>query len=553
MNSLSKLALVLTFCTGMIACSGGKAVKGDYGVVPLPQEVTLTNGNPFVLSPSTKIFYPEGNDKMKKNAEFLASYIKEITGYELATATGQPGKGISLVIDQSIQNPEGYQLTVSDNGIRIAGSTDAGVFYGIQTLRKSIPATAQGMNVELPAATINDYPRFAYRGMMLDVSRHFFPVDSVKTYLDILALHNQNTFHWHLSDDQGWRIEIKKYPELAEIGGQLPNNGRKGGYYTQEEFKDLVNYANERFITIIPEVDIPGHTAAVFAAYPDFKNAVKFKTKVNIPGQAFNALDVDDPKAMQFMEDVIAELAALAPGNYIHIGGDEAIGLPHDKFVRFINKTREIVLKNGKKMVGWQETARADISEGDVIQHWIYLKQKSEDSSKKKDNIPAEYKEIMALFAEFMKEAPKDPGLGISKKAKVILSPSGYVYLDHKYLEPSADSTQNAEQERLGMAAYEKQTIQEMYDWDPMTFNPTVENPQKDVAGIEAAIWCETITNFRDLQFLLMPRLAGVAEKGWSKVENTHWDEYRVRLGAQAPLWEKADWNYFKSSLVDWK
>lgn len=553
MNSLSKLALVLTFCTGMIACSGGKAVKGDYGVVPLPQEVTLTNGNPFVLSPSTKIFYPEGNDKMKKNAEFLASYIKEITGYELATATGQPGKGISLVIDQSIQNPEGYQLTVSDNGIRIAGSTDAGVFYGIQTLRKSIPATAQGMNVELPAATINDYPRFAYRGMMLDVSRHFFPVDSVKTYLDILALHNQNTFHWHLSDDQGWRIEIKKYPELAEIGGQLPNNGRKGGYYTQEEFKDLVNYANERFITIIPEVDIPGHTAAIFAAYPDFKNAVKFKTNVNIPGQAFNALDVDDPKAMQFTEDVIAELAALAPGNYIHIGGDEAIGLPHDKFVRFINKTREIVLKNGKKMVGWQETARADISEGDVIQHWIYLKQKNEDSSKKKDNIPAEYKEIMALFAEFMKEAPKDPGLGISKKAKVILSPSGYVYLDHKYLEPSADSTQNAEQERLGMAAYEKQTIQEMYDWDPMTFNPTVENPQKDVAGIEAAIWCETITNFRDLQFLLMPRLAGVAEKGWSKVENTHWDEYKVRLGAQAPLWEKADWNYFKSSLVDWK
>ena len=220
MNSLSKLALVLTFCTGMIACSGGKAVKGDYGVVPLPQEVTLTNGNPIVLSPSTKIFYPEGNDKMKKNAEFLASYIKEITGYELVTATGQPGKGISLVIDQSIQNPEGYQLTVSDNGIRIAGSTDAGVFYGIQTLRKSIPATAQGMNVELPAATINDYPRFAYRGMMLDVSRHFFPVDSVKTYLDILALHNQNTFHWHLSDDQGWRIEIKKYPELTQIGSK---------------------------------------------------------------------------------------------------------------------------------------------------------------------------------------------------------------------------------------------------------------------------------------------------------------------------------------------
>ena len=278
MNSLSKLALVLTFCTGMIACSGGKAVKGDYGVVPLLQEVTLTNGNPFVLSPSTKIFYPEGNDKMKKNAEFLASYIKEITGYELATATGQPGKGISLVIDQSIQNPEGYQLTVSDNGIRIAGSTDAGVFYGIQTLRKSIPATAQGMNVELPAATINDYPRFAYRGMMLDVSRHFFPVDSVKTYLDILALHNQNTFHWHLSDDQGWRIEIKKYPELTDFAAWRPYScytewyygdrrychrddpAAEGGYYMQEEIREVVEYARALHITVIPEIEMPGHS-----------------------------------------------------------------------------------------------------------------------------------------------------------------------------------------------------------------------------------------------------------------------------------------------------
>ena len=202
----------------MASCTDSPTAVADYQVVPMPLEITAASQGSFLLKSGETICYTAGNEKMKKNAEFLASYIKEITGYELATATGQPGKGISLVIDQSIQNPEGYQLTVSDNGIRIAGSTDAGVFYGIQTLRKSIPATAQGMNVELPAATINDYPRFAYRGMMLDVSRHFFPVDSVKTYLDILALHNQNTFHWHLSDDQGWRIEIEKYPLLTEKG-----------------------------------------------------------------------------------------------------------------------------------------------------------------------------------------------------------------------------------------------------------------------------------------------------------------------------------------------
>lgn len=324
MNSLSKLALVLTFCTGMIACSGGKAVKGDYGVVPLPQEVTLTNGNPFVLSPSTKIFYPEGNDKMKKNAEFLASYIKEITGYELATATGQPGKGISLVIDQSIQNPEGYQLTVSDNGIRIAGSTDAGVFYGIQTLRKSIPATAQGMNVELPAATINDYPRFAYRGMMLDVSRHFFPVDSVKTYLDILALHNQNTFHWHLSDDQGWRIEIKKYPELTQIGSKRKetvighNSGtydgkEYGGFYTQDQIRDVINYAAERHITIIPEIDMPGHQLAALATYPELGCTGGPYDVWGQWGVADDVICAGNEKSMQFLEDVLSEVIDLFP------------------------------------------------------------------------------------------------------------------------------------------------------------------------------------------------------------------------------------------------
>ena len=350
MNSLSKLALVLTFCTGMIACSGGKAVKGDYGVVPLPQEVTLTNGNPFVLSPSTKIFYPEGNDKMKKNAEFLASYIKEITGYELATATGQPGKGISLVIDQSIQNPEGYQLTVSDNGIRIAGSTDAGVFYGIQTLRKSIPATAQGMNVELPAATINDYPRFAYRGMMLDVSRHFFPVDSVKTYLDILALHNQNTFHWHLSDDQGWRIEIEKYPLLTEKGAWRKFNTQDrtcmarakeedntdflipedkirivegdtlyGGYYTHDDIKEIVAYAAQRGIDVIPEIDMPGHFLAAIGQYPELACDGLIGW-----GKTFSSpICPGKDTTLEFCQNVFKEVFELFPYEYVHMGGDE--------------------------------------------------------------------------------------------------------------------------------------------------------------------------------------------------------------------------------------
>ena len=450
------LAWALTLCSFItfIACSSPDVGERSVSIIPAPAQMTVGEGT-FTIHPGIEIGYAD--ESLKGMGELLSNEIEKLSGIKLASASDKESnciifleltdpkefadlpKAYGLSPKDSVPVDESYSLSIQKRNIYIKATTLEGIYRGITTLKQIVGGNLQpgGEKIYLPLLEVKDSPRFAWRGLSFDVSRCFFDPEEVKQVIDMVALYKMNVLHMHLSDNQGWRIEIKKYPELAEIGGQLPNNGRKGGYYTQEEFKDLVNYANERFITIIPEVDIPGHTAAVFAAYPDFKNAVKFKTKVNIPGQAFNALDVDDPKAMQFTEDVIAELAALAPGNYIHIGGDEAIGLPHDKFVRFINKTREIVLKNGKKMVGWQETARADISEGDVIQHWIYLKQKNEDSSKKKDNIPAEYKEIMALFAEFMKEAPKDPGLGISKKAKVILSPSGYVYLDHKYLEPS--------------------------------------------------------------------------------------------------------------------
>lgn len=567
------LTMTLILCSFLIfaSCSSPEVGERSTGIIPAPAQMTVSEGL-FTIHPRTEIGY--ANESLKGMADLLSAEIEKLSGIKLAAASDKesnciifldlvgPEEFADLPVAYGLSpkdgNPqdESYSLSIQKENIYIKATALEGIYRGITSLKQLVGSNLEpkGEKIYLPLLEVKDSPRFAWRGLSLDVSRCFFDVDEVKQVIDMVSLYKMNVLHMHLTDNQGWRIEIKKYPELAKKGGQLPNNGRKGGYYTQEQFKDLVDYAKQRFITIIPEVDIPGHTAAVFATYPDFKNAVKFKTKVNIPGQAFNALDVDDPKAMRFTEDVITELAALAPGSYIHIGGDEAIGLPHDKFVRFVNKARELVRQTGKKMIGWQETARADISEGDVIQHWIHMKEKTGKKDEKKENtMPAAYKEIMSLFMEFMKEAPKDPGLGVSKKAKVILSPSGYVYLDHKYLEPSADSTQTAEQERLGMAAYEKQTIQEMYDWDPMTFNPIVENPQKDVAGIEAAIWCETITNFKDLQFLVMPRLAGVAEKGWSKVENTHWDEYKVRLGAQAPLWEHADWNYFKSSLVDWK
>ena len=367
-----------------IACSSPDVGERSVSIIPAPAQMTVGEGT-FTIHPGIEIGYAD--ESLKGMGELLSNEIEKLSGIKLASASDKESnciifleltdpkefadlpKAYGLSPKDSVPVDESYSLSIQKRNIYIKATTLEGIYRGITTLKQIVGGNLQpgGEKIYLPLLEVKDAPRFAWRGLSFDVSRCFFDPEEVKQVIDMVALYKMNVLHMHLSDNQGWRIEIKKYPELAEIGGQLPNNGRKGGYYTQEEFKDLVNYANERFITIIPEVDIPGHTAAVFAAYPDFKNAVKFKTKVNIPGQAFNALDVDDPKAMQFTEDVIAELAALAPGNYIHIGGDEAIGLPHDKFVRFINKTREIVLKNGKKMVGWQETARADISEGDVI------------------------------------------------------------------------------------------------------------------------------------------------------------------------------------------
>ena len=271
------LGLIL-LCGGLFSCSSGVKNQADFDVIPLPQEVQTASAGDFVLSNNTVIAYPKGNDAMKRNAEFLAEYIKEQTGKNVQLTDEIPSSGaivLSLGLDNA--NKEAYHLEVTKQQITITGATEAGVFYGIQTLRKTMPV-AEG-DVLFPSAVVNDYPRFSYRGVHLDVSRHFFPADSIKRFIDMLALHNINRFHWHLTDDQGWRIEIKKRPELTTIGSKRAgtviarnsgeyDNVEYGGFYTQEEARDIVKYAQERFITVVPEIDLPGHMQAALAAYP---------------------------------------------------------------------------------------------------------------------------------------------------------------------------------------------------------------------------------------------------------------------------------------------
>ncbi|MBR4136848.1 MAG: beta-N-acetylhexosaminidase, partial [Bacteroidales bacterium] len=314
----------------------------DYQIVPLPKEIKLSEEKPFVLNKRTVITYPRAHRELRNEATILADYIEDILGFrpEVKCTYNYMVNAINLKIeDKNFANDEAYQLIVNDKNIEIISSNTSGIFYGIQTLRKSLPVGIDEDKIVLPAVTVNDWPRFAYRGMHLDVSRHFFPIDSVKVYIDAMALHNENRFHFHLTDDQGWRIEIKKYPKLTEIGawrsGTLIGKSmafdtiRHGGYYTQEELKDLVKYAADRHITIIPEIDLPGHMLAALASYPELGCTGGPYEVWKQWGVSEDVICAGNEKAMQFLEDVLLEVMDIFPSEYIHIGGDE---VPRDRW-----------------------------------------------------------------------------------------------------------------------------------------------------------------------------------------------------------------------------
>ena len=564
----SLLHIWIVNLTILFSCSSPVAEDRKAHIIPAPEQIKAGNGL-FTLNQKTRISFSD--QSLKELADALSFWMNGQTGLspEVETTTSSKGEiHLELITDNKAfgdlpeiygtspkdGNPadERYLLAVGKKTVRIQATAPEGIYRGITSLKQLIGSNTghKGETVYLPTLEMKDSPRFAWRGLSLDVSRCFFAVEEVKQVIDMLALYKMNVLHIHLTDNQGWRIEIKKHPRLTEIGSRIPNSGRPEGYYTQEQYKELVQYAADRFITIVPEIDLPGHATALFTSYPELKNAVGIKMDLGIAGQALGALDIDDPVAMQLVEDVITELAAITPGSYLHIGGDETMELDEDKYLRFINQIRHYVMNNSKKVVGWQEMTRTDMTEDDLFQHWIYFTRnaENEEDEGKRDFSP----EVMALLAEMFSKADKDIERGVSKNAKAIVSPNALVYLDHRYKEPSADSTQTADQERVGFAAYSKKTIKQMYEWDPSTFNPLLD-ASRNIAGVEGAIWCETISNFKELQFMLMPRLAGVAEKGWSKVEDTNWDEYKERLSSHNALWKEMNWYYFKSSLVDWK
>lgn len=542
MNKFFKSAWILFLSTYILACTNmhSKFAEGNYGIVPLPQEIRLTDGTPFVINSSTQIIYPEGNEHLKRTADFLSGYIKQATGRELLLTTEKPSANfISLATESTGGNPEGYQLTASNNNITITAPSEAGVFYGIQTLRKAIPAQCGDIDISMPAVSITDYPRFKYRGVHLDVGRHYFAIDSIKQFIDILALSNVNNFHWHLTDDQGWRIEIKKYPKLTEIGSQRKetvigrNSGEYdgkpyGGFYTQDEIREVVAYASDRFINIIPEIDLPGHMLAAMSAYPELGCTGGPYDAATSWGVFDDVLCAGNEQTMLFIEDVLAEVIDLFPSEYIHIGGDEcpkvrwktcpkcqarikSEGLKADKnhsaedrlqsYV--ITRMGKFVNSKGRRFIGWDEILEGGLAPDATVMSWRGIEGGIEAAKQKHD---------------------------------VIMSPSSHLYFDY-YQSLDTDN------EPLAIGGYN--SLERVYNFEPVPSSLSAEE-KKYVIGAQANHWTEYISEYAHVEYMLLPRLAALSEVQWTEPEKKEYATFLPRLLWMMNLYQQQGYNYAK-------
>ncbi len=496
--------------------------KTDLSVAPLiPKPLkTVATHSAFGLDSTTFIYTSTQDPAFEKVGQFLSEKIKGKIGLDIAVnATNNQDIERLIYINQSdsttLETPESYQLYIKKDSIFVNAKTAAGAFRGIQTLRQLIPEKSNDTLTDhplwlIPSGKIMDAPKFKYRGAMLDVARHFFTVEEAKKYIDILAYYKYNTFHLHLSDDQGWRLEIKSWPKLTEIGGQTEVGGGEGGFYTQEEYKELVQYAADRHMTLIPEIDMPGHTNAASLSYPFLHAGGKaekprVRTDMKVGYSSFHTR-MDTVYA--FLDDVIGEIASITSGSYFHIGGDESHVTKKSDYIHFVEKVEKIVQKHGKQMIGWNEIAQAKLSPSSVAQLW----NESHSAIKAAEN-----------------------GL------KVILSPAERAYVDMKY-----DSISEYGLDWAGFIP-----VDVGYNWDPETY---VEGlPRESILGIEAPLWSETISNSNELEYLAFPRVIGIAELGWSPAEHCNWNDYKERLAQQVPYLNMMEVNYYPSPLVDWE
>ncbi|MER6123162.1 beta-N-acetylhexosaminidase [Streptomyces sp. NPDC001795] len=513
--------LLIVAAAGLSVAGAAPAASGRTAtplgrVVPAPASVEA-GGSPYEITHGTRIRVDD-SPEARRVGEYLADVLRPSTGYRLPVTSHGTG-GIQLRLSGGPFGDEGYRLDSGAQGVTITARKTAGLFHGVQTLRQLLPAAVEKKTVQpgpwvVAGGTIKDSPRYAYRGAMLDVSRHFFTVAQVKRSIDELALYKINTLHLHLSDDQGWRIAIDSWPRLATHGGSTEVGGGKGGYYTKAEYEEIVRYAASRYLEVVPEIDMPGHTNAALASYAELNCdgvAPPLYTGTDV---GFSSLCVPKQVTYDFLDDVIRELAAITPGRYLHIGGDEAHSTSHDDYVTFMDRVQPLVAKYGKTVVGWHQLTGAHPAKGALAQYWGL------------DDTSAAEKAQVAKAAR--------------NGTRLILSPADRIYLDMKYTEDTP----------LGQDWAGLVEVKRSYDWDPGAYLPDV--PASAIAGVEAPLWSETIVTDADIDYMTFPRLPGVAELGWSPAATHDWDAYRVRLAAQAPRWEALGIGYYRSPQVPW-
>jgi len=489
----------------------------ESALVPAPVSARMS-GERFILSRATEIHYSSGDQRVAWIASHLAELLPLEGGRARPATALQFGRvragAINLVLDTALDSlgEEGYRLVIAPEGVTASAPRPAGLFYAVQTLRQLLPPQVEQRaplgNQPMHAGIITDRPRFHWRGAMLDVSRHFLEPAAVKRYIDLMALYKLNRLHLHLSDDQGWRIEIKSWPNLTTRGGSTAVGGGPGGFYTQAEYADIVEYARRRFITVVPEIDMPGHTNAALASYAELNcdgRAQSLYTGIRV---GFSSLCPSKEITYRFVDDVVREISSLTPGPWFHIGGDEVETLSPGQYAAFIERVQSIVRSHGKEMIGWDEIGGAKLLPTTIVQYW-------------RPNASA-----------------RD---AIRQGTKFILSPANKVYLDMKYDSATVPG--------LKWAGYID--VRTSYDWDPATHIAGVG--ESSVVGIEAPLWSETLVTIADFEYMAFPRLAAVAEVAWSPAPRRAWEDFRQRLARHAPRWSALGLNYYRSPQIPWR
>ncbi|WP_372758010.1 beta-N-acetylhexosaminidase [Mariniflexile sp.] len=540
---MKQIFLSFALCVLFGACSTKYATvvnsSGDYQIIPKPTSLKINTGR-FVFDVNTKII---ANSALTNEAAYLSNLLSNVSSKKVVFENEGAAKGnISLQLDPSITNKEGYKLSVSHNGITISGKTATGVFYGIQTLSQLLPLDNPAV-VTIPATEIEDSPRYVYRGMHLDVARHFFPTVFIKKYIDILAMHKMNTFHWHLTEDQGWRIEIKKYPKLTSIGAfrkeTIVGHGNTwdkegvqydgkpyGGFYTQEEVKDIVAYAAKRHITVIPEIELPGHSLAAITAYPELGNTGD-QYEVGTRWGVFPEIYAPSEKTFQFLEDVLTEVIALFPSKLIHIGGDEApkVQWEHSQFAQdvikreglkdehelqsyFIRRIEKFLNSKGRNIIGWDEILEGGLAPNATVMSWRGIK----------------------------------GGIEAAKQHhNVIMTPTQFCYFDFYQTKDKAN-------EPLAIGGLT--TVEDVYSFEPTPSELTVEE-SKYILGAQANVWTEYIKTPEHVEYMVLPRLTALSEVVWSSKEARDWNDFQKRLNHITKMYDAKNLNYAKHSLLN--